>query len=130
MSSTTRCGESSASTLAMRSRLIPTSPAKFSSAASISVSNVCKREVKATPRSQTFSDPISRNAGSCESRSVIDILIARHAAVNGLAEQVGQGKLSVFAASRIAQVLGYEIAQTQSFIQLSYHDETAIRGDA
>ena len=42
---------------------------KFSSSASISVSNVCPREVGAAPRSQVFSEPISRNAGSCESRS-------------------------------------------------------------
>jgi hypothetical protein len=32
-------------------------------------------------------------------------------------------------AARIAQVCGDEIAQSQSFIQLSYQDETAIGGD-
>jgi len=42
---------------------------EFSSSASISVSKVCKREVSATPRSQVFSEPISRNVGSCASRS-------------------------------------------------------------
>jgi len=33
------------------------------------------------------------------------------------------------AAPRIAQVLGDEIAQSQSFIQLSDQNEAAIRGD-
>jgi len=60
---------------------------------------------------------------------VIDILIARHAAVDGLAEQISQGKLSVLAAPRIAKMLGDEIAQTESFIQLSYQNEAAIGGD-
>ncbi|MGA2186720.1 MAG: hypothetical protein ABSH47_27215, partial [Bryobacteraceae bacterium] len=50
MSSTTRCGESTASALPISSRLMRASPAKFSSSASISVSNVCKREVRAAPR--------------------------------------------------------------------------------
>ena len=69
MSSTTRCGESIASALPISSRLSRASPAKFSSSASISVSNVCNREVRAAPRSQIFSEPISRKVGSCESRS-------------------------------------------------------------
>src|ERR1019366_4049104 len=34
-----------------------------------SVSKDCKREVKAAPRSQIFSEPISRNVGSWETRS-------------------------------------------------------------
>jgi hypothetical protein len=37
--------------------------------------------------------------------------------------------LSVLAAPRIAKMLGDEIAQTESFIQLSYQNEAAIRGD-
>jgi hypothetical protein len=41
---------------------------KFSSSASISVSNFCKREVSAAPRSQVFAEPFSRNVGSRESR--------------------------------------------------------------
>jgi hypothetical protein len=50
-------------------RLMRAKLPKFSSSASISVSNVCKREVSAAPRSQVFSEPISRNVGSCASRS-------------------------------------------------------------
>jgi hypothetical protein len=53
---------------------------------------------------------------------IIDILIARHAAVHRLAEQIGQGKLGVLAAPRIIQVLGNEIVQAQSFIQLAYQN--------
>ena len=64
-----------------------------------------------------------------QTSGVVDILVARHAAVNRLAEQISQGKLSVLAAPRIAKMLGDEIAQTESFIQLSYENEAAIRGD-
>ena len=52
MSSTTRRGESIASALATSSRLIRVRPARFSGCASSSVSNDCKREVNAAPRSQ------------------------------------------------------------------------------
>lgn len=34
-----------------------------------SVSNVCKRGVRAAPRPQIFSEPITRKVGPCESRS-------------------------------------------------------------
>jgi hypothetical protein len=44
-----------ASALAMSSRLMRAKLPKFSSSASISVSNVCQREVSAAPRSQVFS---------------------------------------------------------------------------
>ena len=64
-----------------------------------------------------------------ERLSIIDILIARQVAVHGLAEQISQWKLSVLAAPRIAKMLRDEIAQSQSFIQLTYQNEVAIRGD-
>jgi hypothetical protein len=38
------------------------SPAKLSACVSTSVSNDCKREVKAAPRSQIFREPMSRKA--------------------------------------------------------------------
>ena len=64
-------------------------PGEISPWVSKSVSNDCSREVSAAPRSQIFSEPISRNVGSCESPlSIVDILIAGHPAVNGLAQQV------------------------------------------
>jgi hypothetical protein len=64
MSSTTRRIESMASALAINSRLSTASPARFSSCVSTSVSNDCKREVNAAPRSHIFSEPINRKAGS------------------------------------------------------------------
>ena len=68
MSSTVRYGEPSASALPISSRFSLASPAKFSSSASISVSKVCNREVRAAPRSHIFSEPISRKVGSCDKR--------------------------------------------------------------
>jgi hypothetical protein len=65
-----------------------------------------------------------------ESAGVVNILIAGHAAVDGLAEQIGQGKLRILAAPRIGQMLGDETAQTQPFIQFAHQNESAIRSDA
>jgi hypothetical protein len=69
ISSTTRWGESIASAFASSSRLIRLRPFRFSSWLSTSVSNQCRREGNAAPRSQIFSEPIKRNVGSCDSRS-------------------------------------------------------------
>ena len=85
-----------ASALAISSRLIAASPARFSSWVSSSVSNDCNREVSAAPRSQIFSrtdQPEGRILR--EPLGIVDILIARHAAVDGLAQQVRQRKLGV-----------------------------------
>ncbi len=54
-SSTSRCGESRVSALAINSRLIAARPARFPSCVSSSVSNDCSREVSAAPRSRVFS---------------------------------------------------------------------------
>src|ERR1700730_4267759 len=59
-----RRGESIASALATNSRLSAGRPTRFSSCVSTSVSNDCKREVNAAPRSQIFREPISRKVGS------------------------------------------------------------------
>ena len=64
-----------------------------------------------------------------EPLGVIHILVARHAAVDRLTEQVGQRDLSVLAAPRVAQVLGDEFAQTQPLIQLAHQNQATIRGD-
>src|ERR1039458_3848413 len=69
MSSTTRCDASMASAFASSSRLIRLRPSRFSSWLSTSVSNQCRREGNAAPRSQIFSEPINRNVGSCDSCS-------------------------------------------------------------
>src|SRR5207244_5388339 len=55
--------------LAISSRLIAASPARFLSCVNNSVSNECTRDVWAAPRSQICSDPISRKVGSWERRS-------------------------------------------------------------
>ena len=47
----------------------------------------------------------------CGPLDVVDILIARDAAVDGLAEQVGERKLGVLPAPRITQVLGDRVAK-------------------
>jgi hypothetical protein len=56
---TTRGDEPTPSARATSPRLSSTKPVKFSSRASNSVSNQRNVEVRVTPRSQTFSEPIS-----------------------------------------------------------------------
>ena len=64
-----------------------------------------------------------------EPLGIIDILIARDAAVDGLAQQVRQRKLRVLPA-RIGQVLGDQFAKAQSFIQFADQNQAAVGGDA
>ena len=61
-------GELIASALPINSRLMRASPAKFSSAASISASDACSREVSDASRPQILPEPISRNVGPCGRR--------------------------------------------------------------
>src|SRR5208283_3637297 len=69
MSSTTHRGEATAYAFAINSRLSAARPARFSSCVRSSVSNDCKREVNAAPRSQILLEPMSRKVGSWERRS-------------------------------------------------------------
>ena len=65
-----------------------------------------------------------------EPLGIIDILIARDAAVDGLAQQVRQRKLGVLPVPRVGQVLGDEFAEAQTFVQLAHQNQTTIGGDA
>ena len=60
---------------------------------------------------------------------IVDILIARDAAVDGLAEQIDERKLGVLPAPRITQVLGDQFAEAQPFIQLTNQDKATVGGD-
>ncbi len=84
------------SALAINSRLIAARPVRFPSCVSSSVSNDCSREVSAAPRSQIFfgTDQPERRILR-EPLGVVDILIARHPAIDGLAQQVRERKLRV-----------------------------------
>ena len=63
MSSTTRCGESIASALAIKSRLIAAKPARFSSCVSSSVSNDCSRKSTRLLAPRSF---LNRSAGTSD----------------------------------------------------------------
>ena len=69
MSSTTRSELSRQSACPSVSRFNAISPIRFSSWVSSSVSNQCKVEVSAAPRSQILYELINRNVGSVASRS-------------------------------------------------------------
>jgi hypothetical protein len=64
-----------------------------------------------------------------EPLGIVHILIARHAAVDRLAHQVRQGKLGVLPTPRVAQVLGNQITETQTFIQFADHNQASVGGD-
>src|ERR1022692_968262 len=112
ISSTTRRGEATASAFAINSRLSAPRPARLSACVSNSVSNDCKREVNAAPRSQILLEPMSRKVGSWERRSAsLTSSYPRQAAVYRLPQQVGQRQLGVLAPARIGQVPLHERAQ-------------------
>ena len=69
MSSTTRSEPSRDSACPRVSRFNAISPIMFSSWVSSSVSNQCKVEVSAAPRSQILCELINRNVGSAAGRS-------------------------------------------------------------
>src|SRR5262249_6112088 len=69
MSSTTRSVPPCISAWASTSRFTAIRPTRFSSRVNNSVSNQCKVDVSAPPRSQILGDPINRHAGSAASRS-------------------------------------------------------------
>jgi hypothetical protein len=64
-----------------------------------------------------------------ETLGIVDILISRDAAVDGLAEQIGQWELGVLPAPRIAQVFGDEFAEAQTFVQLAHQNQATVGGD-
>ena len=112
----------------MSSRLMRVKPAKFCSSASISVSNVCKREVSAAPRSQVFSEPISRNVGSCESRSAS--LTSSYPAMRLQTDwrnRSANGSCVFFSTPWVGQVVFDELAHSQVFVQLPKRNQTPIR---
>ena len=95
-----------ASTLPISSRLIRAQAAKFPSSANISVSKDCNREVRAAPRSGDLlraDQPEGRILA--QPLGVIDILVTGQPAVDGLPKHIGQRKLGVLAAARVAQML-------------------------
>ena len=105
MSSTTRRGEATASAFAINSRSSAARPARFSSCVSSSVSNDCKRDVKAALRSQILPEPMSRKVGILgEAVGVVDIFIPGQSAVHRLPQQVDQRQLGILAPAGIAQV--------------------------
>jgi hypothetical protein len=124
MSSTTRSGESMASTLPIRSRLIRAKAAKFPSSASISVSKDCNREVSAAPRSGDLLRADQPEGGIlAQPLGVIDILVTGQPAVDGLPKQIGQRKLGVLAAAGVAQMLFDELSQAEPFVQLPHQNQ-------
>ena len=64
-----------------------------------------------------------------ESLGVVDILIAGDATVDGLAQQVRQRKLRVLPVPRVGQMLGDEITEAQTLVQLTNQNQTAVGGD-
>jgi hypothetical protein len=60
---------------------------------------------------------------------VVDIFVARHSAVDGLAQEVSQRKLCVLAPAGVGQVLCNEFAQAQTFIQFAHDNQAAVGSD-
>ena len=64
-----------------------------------------------------------------EALGIVEVFITRQAAVDRLAKKVRQRQLRVLAVTGVGQVVGDELAQPESFIQLSDHQQTSIGSD-
>jgi hypothetical protein len=112
-------------------RLSRANPAKFSSSASISVSKLCKREVKAAPRSQIFSEPISRKVGVLRKPlRIVEVFVTREPAVDRLPQQVGEGKLRILPSAGVCQMLLDQLSEPESLVKLAHQDQAAVGRDA
>jgi len=70
-------------------------------------------------------DQTERRIG-CQSFGVVEVLVARQAAVDRLPQQIGQRELLVQASSRVAQLFLDELLQTQSLIQLTNQNQATV----
>src|SRR5207245_9637962 len=70
-------------------------------------------------------DQAERRVG-CQSFGVVEVLVARQAAVDRLPQQIGQRELLVQALSRVAQLFLDELLQTQLLIQLANQNQATI----
>jgi hypothetical protein len=100
----------------------------FSRCVSSSVSNDCKREVKAAPlpdlpRANEPEGRILRQA-----RGVVNVLIPGQPAIDRLPQHVGQRQLNILAPPGIAQVTVHEFAQAETFVQLAHQNQTTVGG--
>jgi hypothetical protein len=118
-----------ASTLPIRSRLIRAQAAKFPSSARISVSKDGHREISVAPRSGDLlrADP-PEGGILAQPLGVFDISPAGRLQ-DGLAKPIGERKLGVLAATRVAQRRFDELCQAEPFVQLPQQYQATIGGD-
>jgi hypothetical protein len=57
-----------------------------------------------------------------QARGVVHILISGQAAIDRLAQQVGQRQLDILASTGIAQMSVHEFAQAETFVQLAHQN--------
>jgi hypothetical protein len=60
---------------------------------------------------------------------VVAVLVAGQATVDRLAQPIGQEKLGVLAAARVAQALFDELSQAEPFVQLAHQNQAAVGSD-
>ena len=61
---------------------------------------------------------------------VVEVFVAHEATVDRLPQEIYHAELGVHPLSGIAQVLGDECLQPQTFIQLAHQNEASVRSDA
>jgi hypothetical protein len=130
MSSTTRFGELTASTLPMSSRLIrPRLWKFFSSAKHLGLESLQAGGQRDTTLPSFLRTDQPQRRVLREPLGIVDIFVAGDAATDGLAQQVRQRKLRVLPLPRVGQVLDDEIAESQTFVQLTNQNQAAVGGD-
>ena len=94
MSSTIRPARVGIPACASISRFTAINPRRFSPRVNRSVSNQCRVEVSAAPRSQRFGDPMRRKVGSADTRDrVVEVFVAREPTVDRLPQEIHQAEL-------------------------------------
>src|SRR5262249_41610135 len=64
-----------------------------------------------------------------EALGIIDILVARQATVEGLAEQSQQAVLGVLSGAGLVQAVGRGVGQSESIIEFPVGEESGVAGD-
>ena len=65
-----------------------------------------------------------------ETLRVVEVFVARQAAVHRLPQEIGQPELHVPSVASVVQVRGDDPRKAKAFIQLTHQDPTGVGGDA
>ena len=129
MSRTTRSESSNASACPTSSRFSAISPSRFSSLASISVSKLCNLEERRTAIPELLGADQPKRRIDRNPLCVVEVLVARQAAVDRLPQQISERELLVCALPGVAEMLVNQFSETEPFVQFANQNQATVGGD-